>query len=309
MSDIVIRAEGLGKKYFIGHQSERERYTALRDVIARSARRILRSAADLARGRPMIAGDEIEEFWALRDVDFEIEDQPEVVSLAGFGHVPAIAAAGETQLGDVRLAPPIALAAGTVVDDLGAPLAGAVVTARPGRMVPRTDAPAGIPKRRPLNQTPIRTRSDGSGAFTLHLPPEARGSPVMIGAFTVDVTLEGYAQQDQAASHEPGRRDVKVVLRGLGTIEGNLLIPAHGIPVRSIRMVVTPAGATPSEPMRFQDCVDSDGRFRLAGIPPGLVTLAITRTGAEPPLASFADVVVLRLAASPDTRLHSIALN
>ena len=34
MNDVVIRAEGLGKKYLIGHEAERERYTALRDVIA-----------------------------------------------------------------------------------------------------------------------------------------------------------------------------------------------------------------------------------------------------------------------------------
>ena len=37
-SDVVIRAERLGKKYVIGHQAERERYVALRDVIARKAR-------------------------------------------------------------------------------------------------------------------------------------------------------------------------------------------------------------------------------------------------------------------------------
>jgi lipopolysaccharide transport system ATP-binding protein len=35
--DVVIRAEGLGKKYVIGHQAERERYVALRDVLARTA--------------------------------------------------------------------------------------------------------------------------------------------------------------------------------------------------------------------------------------------------------------------------------
>lgn len=34
MSDIVIQVEGLGKKYLIGHQTERERYTALRGVLA-----------------------------------------------------------------------------------------------------------------------------------------------------------------------------------------------------------------------------------------------------------------------------------
>ena len=32
MSDIVIRAEGLGKRYLIGHRAKRERYTALRDA-------------------------------------------------------------------------------------------------------------------------------------------------------------------------------------------------------------------------------------------------------------------------------------
>jgi len=32
-ADVVIRVEGLGKKYRIRHQ-QRERYTALRDVIA-----------------------------------------------------------------------------------------------------------------------------------------------------------------------------------------------------------------------------------------------------------------------------------
>ncbi|MHB2169130.1 ABC transporter ATP-binding protein [Alsobacter sp. R-9] len=72
MSDVVIRAEGLGKKYLIGHEERKERYTALRDVIARQARGLARSARDLLAGRPSIAGDEIEEFWALRDVDFEI---------------------------------------------------------------------------------------------------------------------------------------------------------------------------------------------------------------------------------------------
>ena len=65
MSDVVIRAEGLGKKYLIGHQAEGERYTALRDVIARGARGLARSAADMLRGRPLIAGDAVEEFWAL----------------------------------------------------------------------------------------------------------------------------------------------------------------------------------------------------------------------------------------------------
>jgi homopolymeric O-antigen transport system ATP-binding protein len=82
MSDVVIRAEGLGKKYLIGHQAEEERYIALRDVIARGARGLARSAADMLRGRPLVAGDEVEEFWALKDVSFEVK-RGEVVGIIG----------------------------------------------------------------------------------------------------------------------------------------------------------------------------------------------------------------------------------
>jgi lipopolysaccharide transport system ATP-binding protein len=81
-ADVVIRAEGLGKKYVIGHQAERERYVALRDVIARNARTLGRTAMDLLRGRPSIVGDELEEFWALKDVNFEIR-RGEVVGVIG----------------------------------------------------------------------------------------------------------------------------------------------------------------------------------------------------------------------------------
>jgi ABC-type multidrug transport system ATPase subunit len=70
--DVVIRAEGLGKKYLIGHKAERERYTALRDVVARGARNLWSKTADIARGRAIVAGDTVEEFWALRDVSFEV---------------------------------------------------------------------------------------------------------------------------------------------------------------------------------------------------------------------------------------------
>jgi lipopolysaccharide transport system ATP-binding protein len=81
-TEVVIRAEGLGKRYVIGHQAERERYVALRDVIARNVRGLARSAMDLIRGRPNIAGDEVEDFWALRNVGFEIR-RGEVVGVIG----------------------------------------------------------------------------------------------------------------------------------------------------------------------------------------------------------------------------------
>lgn len=80
MSDVVIRAEKLGKKFIIGHKAE---YSAIfGEALVRSAKGILRRGADMLRGRAVVEGDEVEEFWALRDVDFEIK-RGEVVSIIG----------------------------------------------------------------------------------------------------------------------------------------------------------------------------------------------------------------------------------
>jgi lipopolysaccharide transport system ATP-binding protein len=80
--DVVIRAEALGKKFVIGHESERERYAALRDVIGRKAKNVLRTTSDMLRGRAIVAGDTTEEFWAVKDINFEIK-RGEVVGIIG----------------------------------------------------------------------------------------------------------------------------------------------------------------------------------------------------------------------------------
>ncbi|MBU7008188.1 ABC transporter ATP-binding protein [Phosphitispora fastidiosa] len=75
----IIEVENLGKKYILRHQKQ-ERYSALRDVVAEGAKKwwnkILNPFAGLDNKST------IEEFWALRDVSFKI-DQGDRVGIIG----------------------------------------------------------------------------------------------------------------------------------------------------------------------------------------------------------------------------------
>jgi len=84
VSNTIIRVEGLGKKYIIGHQQEnssgRYRYKALRDVITDGAKSFTKSLFKFHNQKnPNPAR---EEFWALKQVDFNIQ-QGEAVGIIG----------------------------------------------------------------------------------------------------------------------------------------------------------------------------------------------------------------------------------
>lgn len=77
----VIKVENLSKSYFIGHQRQ-ERYTALRDILTNSAKGFLKNAANMFKGQQLMGNDSIEEFFALKDINFEI-NQGDRVGIIG----------------------------------------------------------------------------------------------------------------------------------------------------------------------------------------------------------------------------------
>jgi len=197
--------------------------------------------------------------------------------------LPAALAGEVFDVGSIRLLPLPRIVAGHVLDEVGAPIAGASVSARRA-----TGAHVGMHV----------ARTDANGAFELRAA--TLDDPVARADDGIELSLEavaaGYVQRE-AASAGPGDARVVVVLARAGALDARLVLP-DGVAPRSIALRARPGNAAPDDPW-FAGGVaresapgevhgraaDGAVRYAIPSLPVGAHVLEVRLVGPHPPLA------------------------
>jgi protocatechuate 3,4-dioxygenase beta subunit len=178
-----------------------------------------------------------------------------------------VEAGGTTDLGDLVMEPGIAIT-GTVIDERGAPIAGARIGLIQGR-----SADPGEPYDEDTLPEPVRiVLSSESGRFRIeHAACES---------FVLAVSAESFANGLFPGGPEPGDRpgeiDVPVLLRPAGTLRGRVLDQADDRPLPGARVFAEPMDQGSG---RSQAVTAADGSFVLDDVVPGNYALSATLKG------------------------------
>ncbi len=84
MNKEVINIENISKSYLIGHETK-ESFITFRDVVAKTARQTFQKTKGLLKGDQLIAGNQIEEFWALKDISLNVNKGERLGIIGGNG--------------------------------------------------------------------------------------------------------------------------------------------------------------------------------------------------------------------------------
>jgi hypothetical protein len=232
-------------------------------------------------------------------------------------------AEGVFDLGDLRIAPPNVVAAGTVVDEDGKPVASAHV--RPRRRRTAEEAERNAPEFVDdwSGGMPAQGFSDATGKFQLTKESasaalfrgfaEALKEAAERGAaaeWRLFAEKDGYYADDGAPFVE-GQRDVKVVLRKAAALEGGFAPFPPGVAPNAFEVRLFGAAAEPlrtngwSDPEDGVDLRVDRGRFATKRLKPGPLRVVVRHSTAAAPLLEV-DVVAVAGETLRDPRLQRI---
>lgn len=175
----------------------------------------------------------------------------------------------DVDLGTVVLAPGLKVH-GRVVDGAGAPVAGAGVRVG-GQDTRRGTMPPQIVRMMLLSE-PVRTTTDGEGAFTV--------SGLKEGQVSLLVSHEGFVSEPVSGLAVPSDDVLEVVLKPASRVLGRVVDAAGApFPEARVQVIAEAAGGSATFGLGPRATTGADGTFELEDVEPGPATVEATASG------------------------------